>query len=162
VPGDREELIKQIMQVQKQMGRYLHKDPPDAWLTLNLTIAQLKTLMFINFKGNTNFKMLARALKVSPPNVTGIVDRLLVQELVSREDNPENRRMQILQVTENGKALISELMKRADSNLYTILSIMKTADLEHLVNGMSALLSAAQQSRDEEPDCPEERLSIGK
>jgi MarR family transcriptional regulator, organic hydroperoxide resistance regulator len=156
VTGDREEIIKRIIQVQKLMGRYLHSDAPDAWLTLHLTIAQLKSLMLINFKGSTNFKMLAEALNVSPPNVTGIVDRLVVQELVSREDNPDNRRMQILQVTDKGRALISELMEQKDLQLSSALVKMKTEDLENLYNGMVALVSAAQQDKKEEPDCRKE------
>ncbi len=154
--GDRQELIERIIQTQKQLGKYIHDDAPDAWLTLNLTIAQLKSLMFINYEESTNAKMLARALKVSPPNVTGIVDRLVGQKLVTREDNPQNRRMQILKATENGKALINDLMKRADLHFNATLSGMKTEDLENLYSGMSALLSAAKQTKQEEPDFPEE------
>jgi DNA-binding MarR family transcriptional regulator len=142
--GESQDLIKEIMIYQKQIGRIMHGDTQDAWLTLNLTIAQLKSLMFIKYKGKTNFKTLAKALRVSPPNVTGIVDRLVEQSLVSREDNPQNRRMQILQVTEKGESLTSELMERGDSYLTSTLARMKTEDLESLLRGMAAMISAAQ------------------
>jgi MarR family transcriptional regulator, organic hydroperoxide resistance regulator len=149
VIDDRIELINKILTLQKQMGRYLHEeDTPDAWLALNLTIAQLKSLMFIKFEGTTNFKTLAKALRVSPPNVTGIVDRLVEQELVSRKDNPQNRRMQILKVTDKGEILIRELMERGESNLFSNLAKMKTDDLEKLFMGMAALISVAQQNRE--------------
>jgi DNA-binding MarR family transcriptional regulator len=153
---DRSELINRIIQSQHQVGRYLHDDYPDAWLTLNLTIAQLKSLMFINFKGSTNFKMLARALRVSPPNVTGIVDHLVEQDLVSREDNPQNRRMQILKTTEKGKALIRELMERGESRFSAVMGIMKLEDLEKLADGMAALILAAKQCSEKREDCPAE------
>jgi MarR family transcriptional regulator, organic hydroperoxide resistance regulator len=147
VASDKKDLINKILILQKQMGRFIHDDPPDAWLALNLTIAQLKSLMFIKFKGTTNFKTLARALRVSPPNVTGIVDRLVEQELVSRKDNPQNRRMQILKVTEKGETLIRELMERGESHLSSNLMKMKTDDLEKLSLGMAALISAAKPKR---------------
>ncbi|MBN1191408.1 MAG: MarR family transcriptional regulator [Dehalococcoidales bacterium] len=148
----REELIKEIIKTEKEVRRYLSSKGPDAWLALNLTIAQLKSLLFIRFEGSTNFKMLAEALKVSPPNVTGIVDRLVVQELVSREDNPQNRRMQILKATEKGKELIKDLMDREETLFHATLTKMETKDLEDLHNGMSALLSASQQNIEEESD----------
>jgi len=144
------------MLAQKMIGRHIHNEAPDAWVALHLTIAQLKCLMLINFKGSTNFKMLAEALNVSPPNVTGIVDRLVVQKLVTREDNPENRRMQILQVTDKGRALIGELMERQEYHFHTTLANMKTEDLECLSRGMSALVEAAQQGEKQRSAGPEE------
>jgi len=52
-------------------------------MDLSLTIGQLKSLFFIDFEGSTNFKKLATALGVTPPNVTGIVDHLVEQGLVT-------------------------------------------------------------------------------
>jgi MarR family transcriptional regulator, organic hydroperoxide resistance regulator len=149
MPDNKKDLIKEIIFYQKQIGRIVHGDTPDVWLALNLTIAQLKSLMFIRYEGRTNFKNLAKALRVSPPNVTGIVDRLVDQELVSREDNPQNRRMQILQVTEKGEALTVELMERGNSYFYATLSKMNTGDLESLSKGMAALILAAQPDNEE-------------
>jgi MarR family transcriptional regulator, organic hydroperoxide resistance regulator len=157
VTGDRKYLINEIIGYQKQIGHIIHGDGQNVWLALNLTIAQLKSLMFIRYRGQTNFKTLASALRVSPPNVTGIVDRLVEQGLVSREDNPENRRMQILKVTEKGERLTGELMERGDTYLYTTLDRMKTEDLECLSRGMAALISIAKLRRpDNAESCDDE------
>jgi MarR family transcriptional regulator, organic hydroperoxide resistance regulator len=146
--GDKSELIHRVADLSKQFGRYMHDDHLDAWLALNLTIVQFKSLMIINFEGSTNFKTLARILRVSPPNVTGVVDRLVEQELVSREDNPQNRRMQILKVTEKGDALIRDLLERGETRFSKALDGMQTEDLEHLVYGMTALIAAARESQE--------------
>jgi len=76
------------------MGEYV----PDAWMELSLSVAQLKSLFFISKEGSTNFKKLAQALRVTPSNVTGIVDHLVEEGLVSRQENPEDRRMLMLQL----------------------------------------------------------------
>ncbi|HEX7475794.1 MAG TPA: hypothetical protein VF318_07465, partial [Dehalococcoidales bacterium] len=53
------ELIDQVLRLQMQVQRQMRDDAPDAWLALDLTIGQLKSLFFINFEGVTNLKKLA-------------------------------------------------------------------------------------------------------
>ena len=142
---NKEELIKEALDLQRRLGRYMHNDPPDAWLALNLTIAQLKSLFFIHFEGETNFKRLAAALKVTPPNITGIIDRLVDQGLVSREENENNRRAQILKLTNKGVSLLKELLERNTTYLSNILDTLKIEDLSALVQGLNALANAAEK-----------------
>ena len=58
---DRAKLIKEIIQLQQQIGNAMGH-APEAWMDLSLTIGQLKSLFFIDFIGSTNFKKLAEAL----------------------------------------------------------------------------------------------------
>lgn len=141
-------LIKSIMDLLKRLGPAMHNDAPEPWLALNLTITQLKSLFFINFEGHSNSKMLAQALNVTPPNVTGIIDRLVEQGLVSREENPENRRMQLLKVTEKGVTLLSELNEQSVNRFSGILAQLSTDDLSALNRGLSALIETAERSKE--------------
>jgi DNA-binding MarR family transcriptional regulator len=120
-------------------------DSPEAWLALNLTIAQLKSLFFINYEGETNFKRLAAALLVTPPNVTGIVERLVEQGLVSREYNQLNRREQKLKLTAEGTKLINELKERLMFRHSVLLERLEIKDLVALAQGLTALTRAAQE-----------------
>ncbi len=76
---------------------------------LPLTIGQLKVMFFISNRGSCNSGQLAQALKVTATNITGIVDRLVVKGLISRIENPQNRRMLLLQLTRKGEELLSRL-----------------------------------------------------
>ncbi len=127
--------------------QFMRDDSPGAWLALNLSIAQLKSLLFINFEGETNFKNLATALGVSPPNVTGIVDRLVEHGLVSREYNQLNRREQKLKLTAKGKDIINGLRERVSSHLSSLLERLDVQDLAALARGLNALNEAAQQDK---------------
>jgi MarR family transcriptional regulator, organic hydroperoxide resistance regulator len=139
------ELIEQILELQMQLQRRMKGDSPDVWLALNLTIAQLKSLFFINFEGQTNFKNLAVALGVTPPNVTGIIDRLVEQDLVSRESNQLNRREQRLKLTTKGVNLIGKLKERLMFRHSILLEKLDIEDLIALAKGLTALTVAAQQ-----------------
>ena len=123
------------------------KDESEAWLELNLTIAQLKSLIFVHSEGTTNFKTLATVMRVTPPNVTGIIDRLVEQGLVSREENPDNRRMQILKVTDKGEDLLKGLRERGPKRMSGILKLLSIEDLSALYRGLSALIRAAESGK---------------
>jgi DNA-binding MarR family transcriptional regulator len=139
------ELIEQILRLQMQLKRLMKEDSPDAWLDLNLTIAQLKSLFFINYESETNVKNLASALKVTPPNVTGILDRLVENELVSREYNQLNRREQIVKLTPKGKDLVNRLHERMVVRHSSMLERLANEDLEALATGLTALTRAARE-----------------
>jgi DNA-binding MarR family transcriptional regulator len=49
-------------------------------MSLNLIMVQLKTLFLVASQDGITSRELATALKVSPANITGIIDRLAEQE----------------------------------------------------------------------------------
>ena len=116
---------------------------------LNLTIGQLKSLFFIDSEGSTNFRKLATALGVTPPDVTRIVDRLVEQGLVSRRENPEDRRMHLLQATKKGKSLLAKLRENKTSHLYRILTHLSTEELTTIAQGLGSLVRAVELKREE-------------
>lgn len=144
--GDKAVLIEEIYRLQKQIGHLSHYNLTP-WLDLELTIGQLKSLFFINMEGITNLRKLATALGVSPPNMTGIVDRLVEQGLVSRDENPEDRRMLLLRTTEKGKTMLARLQESGAGRMTGILTRMSEEELACLAKGLSALARAAAQDR---------------
>ena len=152
---EKAELIKEIIQLQEQIVQLEHameRHAPEAWMDLSLTIGQLKSLFFIDFEGGTNVKKLATALGVTPPNVTGIVDHLVEQGLVSREENPEDRRMIILKTTDKGKALITGLRESRISRVSNVLAQLSSEELSALAKGLSALARAGEDSKEKHQD----------
>ncbi len=141
---DRTELTRKAIELQEQVNRTLRRYSPEAWMDLSLTIAQLKSLFFIDSEGSTNFRKLAAALRVTPSNVTGIIDRLVEQGLVSRLENPEDRRELLLQTTEKGEVLLGKLRERRVSYLTRILDRMSLQELSILVQAFTVLLKAGE------------------
>ncbi len=138
------ELINEIIELQRESNKELGAFPAEPWIDLGLTIAQLKSLFFIADREKTNFKKLAEALNVTPPNVTGIIDRLVDQGLVSRTENPEDRRVMLLQATEKGHELLNTLLASRAVRMTQILSYMSPEELSSLAQGMTALIKAAK------------------
>jgi DNA-binding MarR family transcriptional regulator len=151
---DREKLIQEIVNLGHRLGHHVRQHEPDAWMDLNLTISQVKSLFFINATGGTNFRKLAAALGRTPPDVTRIVDRLVGQGLVSRRENPEDRRMLMLHTTEAGKALVTRLHESRMSQIHHILEQLSDKELATLAEGLNAVarvLSNQTGEKIEEP-----------
>jgi len=87
---DRTHLCREIVGLQRQIGRILGQHAAGVWISSGLSVTQLKSLFLIAEKGSTNFRGLAETLGVTPSNVTRIIERLVEQGLVSRTENPED------------------------------------------------------------------------
>jgi MarR family transcriptional regulator, organic hydroperoxide resistance regulator len=141
---EKKELIKEVMALQHQTDIILRQFEPQPWIELNLTLAQLKSLFFIAARDRTNFKKLAEALGVTPPNVTGIIDRLVEQGLVTRTENPEDRRIMLLQATEKGQELLNNLRERHITQMSQVLGYLTNDELILQVKVLKDLKRAAE------------------
>ena len=146
---EKEKLIEDIHMLIEQVFPAMGQYQTEAWIDLNITIDQLKSLFFIDFKGRTNFKNLAAALGVTPPNITGIIDRLAAQGLVSRQENPEDRRTTLLQTTDKGKTMLNRLREISKNQSAPILNQLSLEELEALVLGFRAIARVLVNSREE-------------
>ena len=140
---NKSQLVQEIVELERQVGRIIGQHIPNILIDSGLTLAQLRSLFFIANEGSTNFRKLAEALGVTPSNVTGIVDRLVEQGLVSRTQNPEDRREMTLQATDKGDALVSNLKEAGIKQMTQILSLLSLGELSALVQGLSAFIRAA-------------------
>jgi len=142
-----EEIHMLLEQVIPAMGQY----QAQVWIDLDITIDQLKSLFFIDSQGSTNFRDLAAALGVTPPNITGIVDRLVAKGLVSREENPKDRRMMLLKTTDKGNTLLTRLRETRISQSSELLNQLSLEELKALTRGFRAIVRVLIDSREEKP-----------
>jgi len=136
---EKEELIAEIVELQRKIDRVRRQYQLDIWMSLPLTIAQLKCLFFISNRGSTNSSKLAEALRVTPTNITGVVDRLVKQGLVSRSVDAQDRRMLVLRATTEGEGIVASLRERKRSGLSKALARMSGDELAALYRGLGSL-----------------------
>jgi DNA-binding MarR family transcriptional regulator len=145
-------LIREIIELQRKVDRARRPHTLDAWMGLPITIAQLKSLFFISNQGSSNLGKLAAALGVTPANVTGIVDRLLEQGLVSRTENVQDRRMLLLRTTGKGEELLANLRERRRNIMSDILARLSVDELATLAKGLTSLVKATEAQEGETKD----------
>ncbi|MFC4012136.1 MarR family winged helix-turn-helix transcriptional regulator [Nonomuraea purpurea] len=125
---EREDLIRRITESQRGLGRLFaqHQSP---LFSSNLTMRQLKVVMILAASGSASGQDLAGDLGVSLGTVTGIVDRLVAQGLVSRHEDPHDRRVRRVELTAKGAALVEEIN---NAGIEHFRSVMRHLDTETL------------------------------
>ena len=131
----------------QRLGRMRMREVQEAWRKLDVPLAQLKSLFIISSRGSTSVRGLAQDLGVTPANVTGIIDRLVTQGLVTRAESTQDRRLVRLQLTDRGRAKIAAIHQTHLHKLPQMLKELSPAELGCLVTGLSALVTAFERAR---------------
>jgi MarR family transcriptional regulator, organic hydroperoxide resistance regulator len=149
---EKSKLIAEIIELQRKVDQGRRQYEPDAWIGVNVTVPQLRSLFFIRNEGTTNLSKLAARLAVTPTNVTGIVDRLLKKGLITRTESSQDRRILELRLTEDGEKLVTKLRERRREYMSDVLARMSPEDLEILAQGFKSLANAVENQEGENKD----------
>jgi len=139
--------IRDIIGFQERLSRVYIDRAFEHWQRLAVPVAQLKSLFIIANKSGTNSRTLARYLDVTQGNVTGIVNRLAEQGLVTRAPSPGDRRIIILEATQRGRQLLSDLIEVHSKHMVSILETLSQNELAALRAGLDAFVRAVETYR---------------
>lgn len=98
-----------------------------------LTGAQLKIMHFLDVQGPQKMSDLARLVAVGTPAATAIVDKMVRQEIVSREVDPHDRRVVRVSLTPKGVALVEQLRRVHEKRLEEFLEKLEPKKRQELV-----------------------------
>ena len=108
-----------------------------------MTLTQFRTLVVLDTRGETNLNGLAESLGVNASTAMRMIDRLLAAGLVTRHDNPANRREVVLGLTERGRASSDASPTRRRAEIARIVRSMPPTQRDDLVNALTAFADAA-------------------
>ena len=92
----------------------------------------------------------SRRLMVSNGNVTGIVERLGREGLVSRRTRPEDRRSQVVRLTDAGRAAFEEMAGAHEAWISSMLSGLDEEEVEQLYDLLGKAKRSVLESEGEE------------
>ena len=145
----KKETIEELLELQRRIDRDRRQYELDAWMRLHLGIGQLKTLFFISNRGATTTGKLATALKVTPTNVTGIIDRLLEKNLITRTGDPDDRRVLLLRTTPQGDELVAELRQKRRERMTELFNRLSDEEAAIVAQGLKIMVRAIDAKPDE-------------
>ncbi len=143
VDDERDELINRIGEMQRDLGRFLaQRRPPSPVFDSNLTMRQLKVVMLLSCQDSASGQDLAHHLGVGLGTVTGIVDRLVGHGLVTRREDPNDRRVRRVELTAAGHALIERITDAGLADFRRLLQCLDTPTLRDLLSVMGKIEAA--------------------
>jgi DNA-binding MarR family transcriptional regulator len=111
-----EDLLDRVL----ELVTLLSEDMAQSFARDGLTGPRAHLLWELHHRGPTTQRALADALRVSPRNITGLVDGLVHTGFVTREPHPTDRRAILVSFTERG-ARTAEAMDRDHQELARLL-----------------------------------------
>jgi DNA-binding MarR family transcriptional regulator len=114
------------------------------WDDRNLTTPQLRIMFILAGQDGTTPGILAERMHVTPPTITGLTDRLVKQGLIRREEDPGDRRLVRLSLTEEGRRITHELETMGRAFLKEVLGRLPPSHVEKLTELLQEFWAAAE------------------
>lgn len=135
-------LLDDILDLDVASQRLLRSDWPESWLQINLPLGSTRALLAIEAGKARTPGRVADLLGVSRTTITGTLDRLEAEGLLTRTVDPADRRCFVLEVTDKGRALVAAIDGHRRQHLRLALESMDPASLIALHVGLKALVAS--------------------
>ena len=114
----------------------------DEFTAFDLTMAQAKLLYVVMVGGELNLSEIASRLGVTASTASGAVERLVELGLLSRTDDPTNRRQVRVSATPLGTAAIERMSELSARQLRALLVTIDDADLDVVQRAIRIMIEA--------------------
>lgn len=115
---------------------------------VDLTMQQLRGLMEVAREPGIAGHSLGERLGVSPPTASGIIDRLVDKGLVRRTEDPDDRRVRRVTLTEAGQEQVLTMDSIFGRMLAEVVQAMSLDDLDLLLRSSQVILEALDRVAD--------------
>jgi DNA-binding MarR family transcriptional regulator len=140
----KEQLIADIMGTQHRLQELIAEDQADPLFSSHLTLSQLKILMLLSRHGSVSGGELAGLLGVGAAALSGMIDRLVVQDLVTRTEDVHDRRVRRIGLSRAGSELIGSIFNAGEAKMRALLSRLSAEELDLVAQATLLLLKAAR------------------
>lgn len=115
-------------------------------LELSLTLAQMRALYLVAAQGPMRMSEIAERLGTAASTTTGVVDGLVRLELLTRREDPNDRRQVVVRTTEAGRERLEDFHELGRGRLRDLLErIEDPHGLAAIEQALNLLTDAAQR-----------------
>lgn len=133
LPANHQQLVEAVHQVELGLRRTMLRRGSDALSHQEVTLPQLRLLLELDQDAPVSPLELASRLHLSASTVTATVDRLVQRGLVTREEDPQDRRRKRLDLTSQGADLMATFTRSGLSSMLRVLEHLTDAELRDLL-----------------------------
>jgi DNA-binding MarR family transcriptional regulator len=135
---EREELLQSLIEELRRVSRRIHPGRGFRFGEFALGLPQARILFIISRKnGAISVKELAGMLGVTPGAITQFVDGLAEKGLVRRSEDPNDRRVLRLKLTEVAESKFKQFWKNYFKAMSQIFSTLSDEEIEQLIRLLS-------------------------
>lgn len=128
------EFARKMIEVTPQIFRGLAQYEHNYLTRGQITLPQFWALDYCYRQGRSKMSSIAHYLNVSRASATGLIDRLIIQQLVSRRSDSEDRRIVWIELTPKGKSIICSMREQKLKTFIKVFSRISLKDRTHYLN----------------------------
>jgi DNA-binding MarR family transcriptional regulator len=145
--SDNEPIINSLLEL---VSSFMHNSMHDAirfskengW-----SMTQLHTLMIIHKRGARIISDIGEELGISNAAASQLLDRMVQEQLVARKEDPEDRRVKQISLTENGLRLMKESLTARQAWMHDLADKLTTEEQEIVGPALRILIDKAREYR---------------
>ena len=134
----REELELEVVTQYRTLVGALKASSGTLWMEIDLTIAQLRTLLILAEEGPLVIGQIAQRMGIGLSTGGHLVDRLVQAGLAERTEDAEDRRRTLARLTPKGEDLYARLLNPS-LQMKTLIQKLENKDLAAFLQGLKAL-----------------------
>lgn len=125
---------------------YLHNKifhPNDTMKNLCIPPSHVKVIIYLKRRGTSSISEISKNLAISRPNMTPIIDKLINEDMINRYNDPNDRRVLRVELTDKAYKFIKEQEEAIKNNLVKKIASLTTEDLKALdehVTGITEII----------------------
>ena len=140
----------------QSLMRHVAESRTPEFLGVDVTMPQAKVLYVVSVRPGASMSAIAGELGVGLPAISGLVDRLVALGYLERREGPDDRRQQLITITEPGTAALGRMRELHGDLMRRLLRGLEPPELDALCTGLAALDREVQGlDRDLPEDTPE-------
>ena len=117
----------------------------------DLSVAQMATLMLLDAEGSSTVSDLAGDLGRSLSATSRLLDQMVRRALVTRQEDPDDRRVKRVALTESGKALVERVQRQRAEAQLSVMAALSEDERDDVMRAMALLAEAATRRRAADP-----------
>lgn len=110
-----------------------------------LSLPQMTILLHLHYQGPNEVTQICEMMQVTPAGASQMIDRMVQQGMVRREEVPGDRRVRLVKLTDKGRKVVLESIAARQAWIEDLVAGLPPAEVERIGNALLTLNQAASK-----------------
>lgn len=110
-----------------------------------LSLPQMTILLHLHYQGPNEVTQICEMMQVTPAGASQMIDRMVQQGMVRREEVPGDRRVRLVKLTDKGRKVVMESIAARQAWIEDLVAGLPPAEVERIGNALLTLNQAASK-----------------
>ena len=141
------DFAEEVVSLLPRLMRGVFKKHSDELGKGTISVPQYICMNLILVKGSVMMKDIASGLHISLPAATGLIDRLYIMGFVRRVNEPSDRRVIKIALTDKGKKIVGQVKEQRRSAIIDVFSQLSENERDHYLKILRKIVKVLDKDK---------------